>query len=172
MSYIKSKIFLSLSKAQKSALCNYLRALVKKSPNFSVNEILQNFIDDEEYYFKINNPHFEFLQEFIFNDEFKQETLLFINECKRYYDYKESQKPLIEAQKQFEKEKRNFLKQVKMSKEAPTKKQLYYYDSLCKKYNIEKQDTDNLSKLDLKNMISEILDEYSRNSENINICRD
>ena len=171
MLYVKSKIFLSLSKTQKSALCNYLRALVKKSPNFGVNEILQNFIDDEKYYFKINNPHFEFLQEFLYNDEFKKETLLYINECKKYYDYKESQKPLIEAQKQLEKEKRNFLKNVKMSKESPTKKQLYYYDSLCKKYNIEKKDTDNLSKLDLKNMISEILDEYSGNSKNINICR-
>lgn len=170
MSYIKSKIFLSLSKAQKSALCNYLRALVKKSPNFSVNEILQNFIDDEEYYFKINNPHFEFLCELIYDENFKKETLLYIEDCKKYYDYKESQRPLIEAQKHFEKEKHNFLKQVKMSKETPTKKQLYYYDSLCKKYNIEKKDTNNLSKLDLKNMISEILDEYSGNSKNIDIC--
>ena len=36
--------------------------------------------------------------------------------------------------------------------------------------SIEKKETDNLSKLDLKNMISEILDEYSRNSEHIDIC--
>ena len=71
--------------------------------------------------------------------------------------------------KQFEKEKRNFLKQVKMSKESPTKKQLYYYDCLCKKYNINKKETSDLSKLDLKNMISEILDEYSRNSEHLDI---
>lgn len=171
MSYIKSKIFLGLSKTQKSALCNYLRALVKKSPDFGVHEILQNFIDDEEYYFKINNPHFEFLKELIFDEDFKKEIILYLNECKKYYDYKESQKPLIEAQKQFEKEKRNFLKQVKMSKEPPTKKQLYYYDCLCKKYSINKKETDNLSKLDLKNMISEILDEYSRNSGHIDICR-
>ena len=47
-----------------------------------------------------------------------------------------------------------------MSKEAPTKKQLYYYESLCKKYNIEKKDVTTLSKLDLKKMISEILDEH------------
>ena len=170
MSYIKSKIFLSLSKTQKSALCNYLRTLVKKSPDFCVDEIFENFIEDEKYYFEINNPHFEFLKEFLYDEDFKKETLLYINECIKYYDYKESQKPLIEAQKQFEKEKRNFLKQVKMSKEPPTKKQLYYYDSLCEKYNIDKKNTDNLSKLDLKNMISEILDEYSGNSKNINIC--
>lgn len=171
MSYVKNKIFLSLSKTQKSALCNYLRALVKKSPDFCVEEIFKNFILDEQYYFKMNNPHFEFLQEFLFDENFKKETLSYLNECKKYYDYKESQKPLIEAQKQFEKEKRNYLKQVKMSKEPPTKKQLYYYDCLCKKYSIDKKDTSNLSKLDVKNIISEILNEYSRNSEDIDICR-
>lgn len=172
MSYIKSKIFLSFSKTQKSALCNFLRALVKKSPNFAVSEILEKFIEDEIYYFNVNNPHFEFLKDFVYDENFKNEALSYIKECRKYYDYKESQKPLIEKQKQFEKEKRAFLQEVKMSKEPPTKKQLYYYDRLCKKYNIDKKDISNLSKLDLKNMISEILDEYSRNSENINLCGD
>lgn len=172
MSYVKSKIFLGLSKTQKSALCNYLRALVKKSPEFCVDEIFEKFIENEQYYFEINNPHFEFLQEILNDEDFQKEILLYLSECKKYYDYKESQKPLVEAQKQFEKEKRNFLKQVKMSKEPPTKKQLYYYDCLCKKYSIDKKDTSDLSKLDLKNMISEILDEYSRNSEHIDLCRD
>jgi len=172
MSYVKSKIFLGLSKTQKSALCNYLRALIKKSPDFCVDEILNKFIEDEKYYFKMNNPHFEFLQEILNDEDFQKEILLYLSECKKYYDYKESQKPLVEAQKQFEKEKRIFLKQVKMSKEPPTKKQLYYYDCLCKKYSIDKKDTSDLSKLDLKNMISEILDEYSRNSEHIDLCRD
>ena len=55
-----------------------------------------------------------------------------------------------------------------MGKEEPTKKQLYYYERLCKKYNIEKKDTKELSKLDLKNMISEIIDEHSRDSEPFN----
>lgn len=172
MPYVKSKIFLGFSKTQKSALCNYLRALVKKSPDFGVSEIFEKFIEDEDYYFKMNNPHFEFLKDFLFDEDFKNEAYLYLNECKKYYNYKETQKPLIEAQKQFEKEKRNFLKQVKMSKETPTKKQLYYYDSLCKKYNIDKKETDNLSRLDLKNLISEILDEHSRNSEYTDINRD
>ena len=171
MSYIKSKIFLNLSKTQKSALCNFLRALVKKSPDFCVSEIFNKFIEDEDYYFKINNPHFEFLQEILFDENFQKETLLYIEDCKKYYNYKDLQKPLIEAQKRFDKEKKNYLKQIKMSKEPPTKKQLYYYDSLCKKYNIEKKEINNLSRLDLKQLISEILDEYSRNSEHINISR-
>ena len=149
-----------MSKTQKSALCNFLRALVKKSPNFCVQEIFNKFIDDEEYYFKIKNPHFEFLKDILFDNQFQKEVFLYLEECKKYYDYKDSQKPLLEKQKQFEKEKRKFLQEVKMSKEAPTKKQLYYYESLCKKYNIEKKDVTTLSKLDLKKMISEILDEH------------
>ena len=149
-----------MSKTQKSALCNFLRALVKKSPNFCVQEIFNKFIDDEEYYFKIKNPHFEFLKDILFDNQFQKEVFLYLEECKKYYDYKDSQKPLLEKQKQFEKEKRKFLQEVKMSKEAPTKKQLYYYESLCKKYNIKKKDVTTLSKLDLKKMISEILDEH------------
>lgn len=149
-----------MSKTQKSALCNFLRALVKKSPNFCVQEIFNKFIDDEEYYFKIKNPHFEFLKDILFDNQFQKEVFLYLEECKKYYDYKDSQKPLLEKQKQFEKEKRKFLQEVKMSKEAPTKKQLYYYESLCKKYNIEKKDVTTLSKLDLKKIISEILDEH------------
>ena len=108
----------------------------------------------------------------MWEDNFKKETLLYLTECRKYYDYKESQKPLIEKQKQFEKEKRAFLQEVKMSKEPPTKKQLYYYDRLCKKYSIEKKETSDLSKLDLKKMIGEIIDEHSRNCEHINLCGD
>lgn len=170
MSYVKSKIFLSMSKTQKSALCNFLRAFVKKSPNFDVEELLEKFLDDEEYYFKINNPHFEFLKDYLYEEDFKKEVLLYLTECRKYYDYKESQKPLIEKQKQFEREKRAFLQEVKMSKEPPTKKQLYYYERLCKKYSIEKKETSILSKLDLKKMIGEIIDEHSRNCEHIDLC--
>ena len=54
-----------------------------------------------------------------------------------------------------------------MSKEAPTKKQLYYYDKLCKRYNLEKKETENLSKLDLRNEIDRILNEYSEINSNI-----
>ena len=140
---------MSLDKTQKSALCNFLRALVKKSPFLSVYEIFDKFIEDEQYYFDVGNPHFEFLKDLLGEDSFRSETIKYLQECKRYYDYKEKQKPLIEKQKAFEKEKRKFLQEVKMGKEEPTKKQLYYYERLCKKYHIEKKDTKELSKLDL-----------------------
>ena len=46
-----------------------------------------------------------------------------------------------------------------MSKEPPTKKQLYYYDRLCKKYNIEKLELS--SKLEARNEIDKIITEHS-----------
>lgn len=156
---IKKQIYLDLSKNQKSALCNYLRALVKKSPDLSVDEILESFAADEKYYLELNCSRFEFLAELIDEDSFKADTLKYLRECKKYYDYKEKQRPIIEANKEFEKKKRKFLQEVKMSKEAPTKKQLYYYDRLCKKYNIEKIELN--SKLEARNEIDKIITEHA-----------
>ena len=52
-----------------------------------------------------------------------------------------------------------------MSKESPTKKQLYYYEKLCKRYDIEKKEL--TSKLEARNEIDRIINEYSRDFENI-----
>ena len=90
---------------------------------------------------------------------FESDTMKYLKECKKYYDYKEKQRPIIEANKEFEKKKRKFLQEVKMSKEAPTKKQLYYYDRLCKKYGIEKKELE--SKLEARNIIDKIITEHS-----------
>ena len=166
MYQIKNQIYLDMTKTQKSALCNFLRALVKKSPEMCMEDILDKFIDDEKYYLEINNPHFEFLQNYLDDDKFIEETMLYLRECRKYYDYKKKQEPLIQAQKEFEKKKRAFLREVKMSKEQPTKKQLYYYDRLCKKYNIEKKEL--TSKLEARDEIERILNEYSRDFEDIN----
>ena len=158
MYQIKNQIYLDMTKTQKSALCNFLRALVKKSPQMNVNDILDKFLDDEKYYLEINNPHFEFLENYLDDEKFLQETLLYLKECRKYYDYKKKQEPIIQAQKEFEKKKRAFLREVKMSKEQPTKKQLYYYDRLCKKYNIEKKEL--TSKLMARDEIDKILKEH------------
>jgi hypothetical protein len=161
---IKKQIYLNLTKNQKSALCNFLRALVKKSKDLSVDEILDKFIEDEKYYIELNSSRFEFLEEIIDQDEFLKDTIKYLKECKKYYDYKDSQRPIIEANKEFEKKKRKFLQEVKMSKEAPTKKQLYYYDKLCKKYNIEKIEL--TSKLEARNEIDKIINEHQKISFN------
>ena len=50
---IKKEIYQSLTKNQKSALCNYLRAIVKKSGNMSVDDIWENFVEDEKYYLEL-----------------------------------------------------------------------------------------------------------------------
>lgn len=132
---------------------------MKKLPELGVDDIQEKFIEDEKYYIQVNSSRFEFLNDFLDDDKFISETALYIKECKKYYDYKKTQAPIIQAQKEFDKKKRKFLQEVKMSKELPTKKQISYYNSLCKRYNLDKKDTAELSKLDLKNMIKEMVDE-------------
>lgn len=156
---IKKQIYLNLTKNQKSALCNYLRALVKKNSDLSAEEIWESFVADEKYYLELNCSRFEFLAEIIDEQTFESDTKKYLKECIKYYEYKESQRPIIEANKEFEKKKRKFLQEVKMSKEPPTKKQLYYYERLCKKYNIEKLELS--SKLDARNEIDKIITEHS-----------
>lgn len=164
----KSRIYLEFDKTQKSGICNNIRALVKQNLNLTCSEILDKFIEDEKYYLELNSSRFPFLIDFIENENFLKDTELYIKECKKYYEYKETQRPFVEKQKEFEKKKRKFLQEVKMSKEEPTKKQLYYYDRLCKRYDLEKKDIKFLSKLDLKNEIESILNEYSKIDTTIN----
>ena len=158
---IKKQIYLNLTKNQKSALCNYLRANVKKSMDLSVDEVWESFVADEKYYLELNCSRFEFLAEIIDEDWFKSDTIKYLKECKKYYEHKEKQRPIIEANKEYEKQKRKFLQEVKMSKEAPTKKQLYYYERLCKKYNIEQVEL--TSKLEARNIIDKIITDHAPN---------
>ena len=167
MYQIKAKIYPYFDKTQKSGVCNFIRALVKQNIELTCSDILDKFICDEKYYLELNSSRFPFLECYIDNSEFISDTELYIRECKRYYEYKETQKPFLEKQKEFEKRKRKFLQEVKMSKESPTKKQLYYYDKLCKRYDIDKKDVETLSKLDLRDEIERILNEYSVDNRKI-----
>ncbi|MDR1327944.1 MAG: hypothetical protein LBJ74_06015 [Heliobacteriaceae bacterium] len=163
MYQVKKQIYQDFSKTQKSALCNFLRALVKQG----VNEVLEKFLYDERYYIEIGRPRFEFVTQLLDDELFLKDTELYIKECRKFYDYKKQQEPVIQANKAFEKKKRAFLRDLKMKNEKPTKKQLYYYDCLCKKYNIDKISVDNMSKFSLKEAIARIVDEHSGNSTNI-----
>ncbi len=167
MYQIKNRIYPAFDKTQKSGVCNYLRALVKQNPDLTCEEIFDKFLEDEKYYQELNASRFPFLSEFLDDSVFLKDTKAYIYECKKYYDYKEKQRPIIEAHKEFEKKKRKFLQEVKMSKEEPTKKQLYYYERLCKRYSIEKKDTEGLSKLDLRDEIERILNEHSDDYKDI-----
>ena len=161
MYQIKNRIYLDFDKTQKSGICNYIRSLVKQNLDKTCSEILDKFLDDEKYYLEQKASRFPFLENIIDDSIFLNDTEAYIKECIKYYEYKEKQRPIIEANKELEKRKRKFLQEVKMSKEKPTKKQLYYYDRLCKKYSIEKKDIENLSKLDLRDEIERILNEHS-----------
>ena len=167
MYQIKNRIYQGFDKTQKSGVCNFLRALVKQNLNLSCDEILNKFLEDEKYYLEIKSSRFPFLESVIEEGTFLRDTSDYIAECKKYYEYKEKQRPLIEAQKAFDKQKRKFLQEVKMSKQRPTQKQLYYYDKLCKRYSVEKKNVEELSKLDLKNEIEKILNEHSDDYKNV-----
>ena len=67
---VKSKIFLDFSKTQKSAICNFLRALVKKFPELTVEQLCDKFVEDEKYYLEINSSRFEFLSTVIDDEKF------------------------------------------------------------------------------------------------------
>ncbi|MFI3299941.1 MAG: hypothetical protein R3Y28_00830 [Candidatus Gastranaerophilales bacterium] len=156
----KSRVFNYLTKTQKTALCNFLRALVKKNQEVCPNELARNFIDDEIYYFEQKNPHFVFLLEFINENSFFNDTKLYIFACKKYFDYLKKNEGLILAQKEYLKKKRLFLRDLKMKNETPTKKQISYYNSLCKKYNLDKIAL--ASKFEAREIINGILNEHKR----------
>lgn len=161
MQNIKSILFLYLTPRQKSQLLGTLKAYNLKFKNLSSLELVDKFMEDEKYYLDISQPHFEFVKDYLEDDKF-------LNELKKYFDflkYEEEQKayfqPYIDKQKELAKQMRKKAQEYKMSKLKPTKKQLYYYDRLVKNHNLEKKDTTTASRLDLKNWITEILNEFS-----------
>lgn len=164
----KQRIYSYFDKTQKSSLCSFLRSFVKQHLNSAPEDILEKFVEEQKYYFEINASRLPCIENMLNQAEFLNETLDFISACKKYYDLKKAEAPFIAKQKEFEKQKRKFLQEIKMSKEPPTQKQLYYYNRLCEKYNIEKKDENGLSKLDLRNEIEKIINEHSGNSQNIN----
>ena len=158
MENIKNILFQYLTPRQKSQLLGTLKAYHKKFSNLSNAEIKDKFLEDEKYYLDIENPHFEFLGDY-FDDE------NFLKDLKRYLDflsYQDEQlkkaEPYLQKQKELAKIARKKAQDYKMSKLKPTKKQLLYYDKITTWHNIEKKDTTNASRLDLRNWIMEIIE--------------
>lgn len=167
MYYLKNIVFLDLTKNQKASLFSFLKSFVKKHNDKTIDEILELFIEDELYYYEQNNPHFEWIIQEFEKDKFIKELKMLINENKKQLMLKEAQKPLLEKQKAFAKVQRKKAAEYKMSKEQPTKKQIYYYNKLCDKYNLEKIDVNNLSRLDMKNIIGKIIEDEQRQIKKI-----
>lgn len=156
--FSKNFLFNQFTKQQKSALCHSVKSFVKK--NFDKPDLLENFIDNEKYYIVINSSRLSFIGEYLEDDSFLKDLKAYFNECIRYYNYQKELEPIKQVQKQIAKEQRKKAQEFKMSKEPPTKKQISFYKSLCKKYDIEQKDIQELSKLDLRNLIREIKDEH------------
>jgi len=154
----KNAIFNQFTKQQKSALCHSIKTFVKK--NLDKSDILTCFIENETYYIEINASRLHFMEQYLEDTHFIRDLRMYIDDCVRYYNYQKSLEPFKNVQKELLKEQRKKAQEFKMSKEAPTKRQISYYSSLCKKYNLKPKDLKDLSKLDLRNMIREIKDEH------------
>ena len=157
MQNAKNSLFLYLTPRQKSQLLGTLKSYAKKF-DLGSEDLAYKFLEDEKYYLDINNPHFEFVGDYLEDD-------IFFKDLKRFFDYcawekrqKELMEPYLDKQKELAKIARKKAQEFKMSKLKPTKKQLAYYEKITKAHGIEKKDTENASRLDLRNWIMEIIE--------------
>lgn len=162
MFYFKNTVFFALTKNQKSSLLTFLRNFVKKNSSFSKDEIVNLFIEEEIYYNEVKNPHFEWIIPLLDDDNFIKEINLVVGAYLKQIEEKNRQKPYLEKQKQYLKEQRKKAQDFKLSKEPATEKQLKYYKMLCERYNLPLKLGKESSRLDLKNKIGKILEEYSK----------
>ncbi|MDD3237324.1 MAG: hypothetical protein PHV37_04425 [Candidatus Gastranaerophilales bacterium] len=158
----KTKLFLDLSKNQKASLISFIKNFTRKNASLSTDEVFSEFYDDEMYYSQVGNPHFGWIIPQFESEDFIKQIKFLISQYKKEIELKEKQKPYIEKQKLYMKEQRKKARDFHWSKEPPSPKQLSYYKSLCKKYKLDMASVENLSKLDLKNMISAIIDEHEQ----------
>ena len=158
MQNIKNSLFLYLTLRQKSQLLGTLKSYSKKFSELNSEELAYKFLEDEKYYIDIKNPHFEFVGEYFEDDNFLKDLKKFFDFCTYEKRQKELMEPYLDKQKELAKQMRKRAQEFKMSKLKPTKKQLMYYDKITKTHNVEKKDTENASRLDLRNWIMEIID--------------
>ena len=152
---IKNSVFLQLSKNQKSALINFLRIYTKKTYPQSVEDIVQNFIDDELYFIDQNNSHFPWIIDFIQDPIFIKDIHKMVKYFKFSLIQKEKLKPFFERQKESLKKRQLFIKENIQKKQKPSIKQIKYYKYLCKSKNINIDSLEKISKFDMINLIKE-----------------
>lgn len=163
--HIKQNLFLYLTPRQKSQLLSFLKSFVKKYSSLSIDDIFDKFTEEENYYKDIENPHFEFIIEYLENEDFYKDFKIYAKSIFDELKYKEAQKPVIEAQKAKAKEFRKKVQDYKMSKLKPTKKQLYYYEKVARAHGVKINEVENATRLDLRNWIMEIIDPAPENPE-------
>lgn len=153
---VKKIIFTDLSKNQKSDFLSFVKLYVKNFQDCDEESIYYNLIDELEYFREIGQGKFAFID---INDErVLSDIKKYIKACKEHFDYKVAMRPVYEEQKRIQKEIRHKIQEEKQKKELPTKKQISYYKSLCKKNSIEPKNMEELSKYDIKIEISKFLE--------------
>lgn len=148
---------------QKVSLLSYLRIFTRKNSICSVEELFNKFVEEQQYLLEIKQPKFEWIYDYIEEPCFSRYIKKVIKDNLLKIEYKEKNKEYIERNKKFLKEAALRARNWRQSKEKPTKKQVLYYKSLCSKFKIKEEEIYNKSKMDLKNMISEILEKGSKN---------
>ena len=162
MQNVKPLIFQYLTPRQKSQLLGTLKSYFKKFQNLNTDELCYKFLEDEKYYLDINNPHFEFIKDYLDDEIFFRDLKKFFDFCEYEQKQKELMKPYLDKQKELEKIARKKAQDYKMSKLKPTVKQIKYYENITKSHNIKMKDIKNASRLDLRNWIMEIIDEADK----------
>lgn len=158
MQNVKNFLFLYLTPRQKSQLLGTLKSYFKKF-NLNSEDLAYKFLEDEKYYLDIGNPHFEFVKDYLEDDLFFKELKKFFDFCQYEKRQKELLEPYLDKQKEIAKQMRKRAQEFKMSKLKPTKKQLLYYEKITKAHGVVKKDTQNATRLDLRNWIMEILND-------------
>ena len=153
---IKKIIFTELSKNQKSDFLSFVKLYVKNFQDCDEESIYYNLLNELEYFKELGQGKFDFID--LCNDQHLSEIKKYIKACKKHFDYKVAMRPVYEEQKRIQKEIRHKIQEEKQKKELPTKKQISYYKSLCKKNSIEPKNMEELSKYDIKIEISKFLE--------------
>lgn len=161
MYQVKNSIFLDLTKNQKSDFLSFVKIYTKNYFTCDEQSIFYNLIDEIEYFHKQNLGRFDYID--INSEKHLEDIKKYIHACKVYYEYKASQHKLYEEQKRVQKEIKSKIVEAKQKKEPATKKQVSYYQNLCRRYSLNPKDINSLSKYDIKMEISRILQEAEKN---------
>ncbi len=160
----KNRIFLDLTKNQKSDFLSFVKIYTKNYIECDEQSIFYNILDEIEYYHELGQGKFNYID--INEQKHMDDIKLYIKACKKYYEYKASQRPIYEEQKRIQKEIKTHILNEKQKKEPPTKKQISYYKALCKRHNLTPKTPEELSKYDIKIEIQKLLDENNQKQEN------
>lgn len=157
MYQIKKRVFADLTKTQKADFLSFVKIYVKNFSECDAQSIYNNLLDEIAFFQEPECGRFSYID--LNSQKHADDIMEYVKACKRYFDYKEAQRPFYEEQKRIQKEIRHKIRDERQKKEPPTKKQISYYKSLCKANNETPQTIEELSKFDIKLEISRLAGE-------------